>query len=327
MVVVNTHNKHPVLGSLGLLNCHRVVYPLTFGSPGGFENWTLADWCDQCHRKGGLTVWTEAAAYGDFQYGAPLADLVLGRLDALEVAPLQLYGDTGLFAYSSCLDVEPRLALVGGSGKRDNCTAVGSVRTYAQLQGGEEFTYRNWIEACRAGRTFITSGPLLTFTVNGQGPGSIVHLSEPGARVQVRAAARSLGALDWLMVTAPDSWSNDPTVSFTTVAKAKLYGPSQEGFLEEEITVPASGWLVAECGGRQRLSNLPAAAHTSRIYVQVAHQPTPVPRPRLSGPLSLMDRLLEWVDREGRFENEAQRADWISIIQAAKDELIRRQER
>src|SRR5262249_37188866 len=67
MVVVNTYNYHGregeahsdfgVLGDLSLLNCHRVVFPLRFGGlEQGVENWTLADWCDQCHRKGGLVI-------------------------------------------------------------------------------------------------------------------------------------------------------------------------------------------------------------------------------------------------------------------------------
>ncbi len=51
LVVVNTLNGHPTLGSLGLLNCHRLVFPLTFGGPTGSDDWSLAAWCDQCHRK------------------------------------------------------------------------------------------------------------------------------------------------------------------------------------------------------------------------------------------------------------------------------------
>jgi len=40
IVVVNTENFHVDLGSLGLLHCHRVVYPLTFGGPAGEDDWT-----------------------------------------------------------------------------------------------------------------------------------------------------------------------------------------------------------------------------------------------------------------------------------------------
>ena len=48
VVVVNTLNAHPVLGRLALLNCHRAVYPLSFGGPNGWDDWTLDAWSDQC---------------------------------------------------------------------------------------------------------------------------------------------------------------------------------------------------------------------------------------------------------------------------------------
>src|SRR5262245_33432058 len=60
LVAVNGFNRHPRLGSLGLLHSHRAVYPLSFGYGRSEEqqvDWTLADWCDQCHRKGGLVTW------------------------------------------------------------------------------------------------------------------------------------------------------------------------------------------------------------------------------------------------------------------------------
>src|SRR5262249_29009191 len=38
LVAVNTYNTHPVLGSLGLLNTHRAVYPLSFAGPDGADD-------------------------------------------------------------------------------------------------------------------------------------------------------------------------------------------------------------------------------------------------------------------------------------------------
>src|SRR5262249_10512673 len=73
MVVVNTLNWHEKLGQLLLLNCHRVVYPLYFGTRA--DDWTLADWCDQCHRKGGLVI---------SQGNSAFAELILGKVDAYE---------------------------------------------------------------------------------------------------------------------------------------------------------------------------------------------------------------------------------------------------
>jgi hypothetical protein len=58
-VVVNTLNAHPILGTLALLDCHRPVFPLRFGRPDHEDDWSLIDWCDQCHRKRGLVVWPD----------------------------------------------------------------------------------------------------------------------------------------------------------------------------------------------------------------------------------------------------------------------------
>ena len=172
-VAVNTQNVHPELGSLGLLHCHRIVYPLTFGGPNGKDDWTLHDWCDQCHRKKGLVVWTnpqhQTAA---FLYGEPLADLILGKVDAFEAtfwedSPFDVLAD-----YYRLLEAELVVPLIGASGKDSNGLPLGQMRTYAQLPRGQDFTYSNWIEAVRAGRTFVSNGPILNFMINGEVPAS-----------------------------------------------------------------------------------------------------------------------------------------------------------
>ena len=42
-VFVNTFNYHPAPGRLGLLNCHRAVYPLTFGHMDETDDWSLSE--------------------------------------------------------------------------------------------------------------------------------------------------------------------------------------------------------------------------------------------------------------------------------------------
>src|SRR5262249_34698588 len=131
LVVVNTHNRHPTLGSLGLLNCHRVVYPLTFGWPwlGETDNWTLADWCDQCHRKGGLVVWTETdLSVIGCDYGESLADLILGKVDAIEVTrfPWHENPNARSFDWYGLLNCGFRAPLVGASEKHSNAVPLGA---------------------------------------------------------------------------------------------------------------------------------------------------------------------------------------------------------
>src|SRR5262249_39009768 len=121
LVAVNTLNTHPVLGSLGLLNCHRLVFPLSFGGPHGREDWGLADWCDQCHRKAGLVVWTRpASANPDFPLGEPLADLILGKVDAFELDFFENSPFDSLPDWYTLLNAGLRVPLAGASGKDSN---------------------------------------------------------------------------------------------------------------------------------------------------------------------------------------------------------------
>src|SRR5439155_20307470 len=86
LVAVNTLNAHPFLGTVALLNCHRVVYPLRFGGPAGLDDWSVADWCDQCHRKPGRVVWPDLPRLTDDDpQGEALAALVLRKLGGYEV--------------------------------------------------------------------------------------------------------------------------------------------------------------------------------------------------------------------------------------------------
>jgi len=128
------------------------------------DNWTLSDWCDQCHRKGGLVVWTRTKTADvpeeiTFLAGEALADFVLGKVDAFEVAGL-IWCSWETPEWYHLLNSGLRVTFVGASDKDSNLLALGYARTYAHLAPGEPFSYANWIEAVRAGRTFVTNGPL-----------------------------------------------------------------------------------------------------------------------------------------------------------------------
>src|SRR5262249_41152081 len=56
---------------------------------------------------------------------------------------------------------------------------VGIIRTYAYL--GRNFTAAGWVEALKKGHTFLSSGPVVEFAVNGQMPGDSVRMPTGGA--------------------------------------------------------------------------------------------------------------------------------------------------
>jgi hypothetical protein len=309
LVAVNTHNVHPVLGSFGLLNSHRVVYPLTFGGPDGADDWTLADWCGQCHRKGGLVVWTRAWHESrDFPLGEPLADLVLGTVDAFEIdfyedSPFDVLAD-----WYALLNCGFRVPLVGGSGKTTNGVPLGAMRTYARLGADEELTYKGWIEAVRRGDTFVTNGPLLSFSTQRLG----------GQAVGVRAEAYSVVPFEHLELIADGQ----------VIVRAAPSGEPAAAVIESEVPVGKFGWLAARCRGSHLLPQNPAPqrvfAHTSPAYLTV-----PEDRPR-ADPAALkrfighLDRMLDWVAREARCPTEKHRAALAEVFTTARAELQRR---
>jgi hypothetical protein len=318
MVVVNTLNGHDNLGRLLLLNCHRPVYPLSFGGPDGFDDWALADWCDQCHRKGGLVVgdsYFESFYAHGYARGELLADLILGKLDALRIEDHEIPEPNGqpvLADWYDLLDCGFRVPLVAGSHKDSNRAVLGQPRTYARLQPGEELTYKAWVEAVRAGRTFVSSGPLLTFTVNDQGPGAVLNLPAGGGPVHVRASSRSQAPFACVEVI----------VNGTVVARAEAAGSPCSAHVETDVTVSEGGWLAARCHGP---CNDPqkecVAALTSPVYLQVDGRGPPVPPATVTTLAGYLDEMLAWVRDKGRFENDPQRQRLAGIFQSAKAKL------
>jgi hypothetical protein len=278
MVVVNTMNVHKALGSLLLLNCHRVVYPLSSGMGGDMGDWTLAEWCEQCHRKGGLVIADDFFYDPDtYPHGEILADVILGKIDALQMdhgienpeADSRLGQAPLLKAWYQLLDAGFRVPLTGGSDKTSNLDALGVIRTYALLHPGEPLTYKTWIEAVRAGRTFVTTGPLLTFTVNDEPPGAVLDLPATAAPVRIHAEARSLTPFERLEVLANNR----------VVASAAAAGSPAQRTVEADVSMPQGGWLVARCWGpwdddREQWRG----AQSSPVYVQVeGNRPPPDP--------------------------------------------------
>ncbi|MBY0522107.1 MAG: CehA/McbA family metallohydrolase [Gemmataceae bacterium] len=329
IVVVNTANNGAILGALDLLNAHRVVYPLSTGCrPDGIHSWTLADWCDQCHRKSGLVLWSgfgrrfsgDPDSPNDGYGGEVLADLILGKIDAVEMDWLDWQQHMQRDEWYRLLNCGFRVPLAGGSAKSTNVEALGGLRTYARLAPGQVFDYKTWIEAVRAGRTFVTNGPLLSFTLNGQDPGSELLLPAEARTVRVRAEARGIVPFERLELI----------LNGEAVAAVEASGDPCTALLEGDFEVPSSGWLAARCWGtgpafaawhpeRQH-----AAAHTSPIHVQREGKPIPPDLISLALLIERLDRMLSWVEKEARFVSDKPRRDLTETLQAARAELVRR---
>ena len=144
----------------------------------------------------------------------------------------------------------------------------GVERYYVKLDG--PFDPDAWYAAFKAGRVFVTNGPLLDFTINGQGMGSEVRVSR-GTRLDVSALAQlnpDMDRLDRLELVAHGEML--ATVSANGGDRAELH---------EVLTADESMWLAVRAFGVQEVPErgpvrrYAALAHSAPIYVIVDDQP------------------------------------------------------
>jgi hypothetical protein len=298
-VFVGTHNRHHALGNLALLNCHRIVYPLTFGPGRDKTDWSLADWCNQCHRKNGLVVWTDAFGVQSAHGGEALADLLLGRIDALEwVADCH----DRLRPWYHLLNAGFHVPLAGASAKDSNGVRLGAMRTYARLADATAYSPLAWIEAVRAGRTFVSAGPLVRFTVDGHGPGSVIDHPDDGAPLRVSVRAKGV----------------EPFSRVELVQNRDCVAGGETAIDTERPAGPG-GWLAARCWRDGRI-----VAHTSPVYVRVGGRPSPASRDAFAALDAYLLHGRHWAERFGGFTPGRPLQHVLGIFDAARQVLLAR---
>ncbi len=312
-VFVNTLNTHPVLGRLALLHCHRVVYPLTFGTLGEADDWSLGDWCGQCHRKKGLVVWADAyRPEAGLPGGEALVQGVLGRVDAFEIDGLPRQTPI-LPAWYRLLNAGVPLPLVGGSGKDSNRLPLGCVRTLTPKIGGEVPSAGEWAEQVRRGETQVTNGPVIRWTINREPAPSRLNLPAPG-RVSVRAEARSPFPFGQLELIANGH----------VVATASASTDDHSATLEAEVDAQDGMWLAVRCRSGTASAvypQTPVFAHTSATAITVNGVPRPRDAAAVQALVKQMGAVREWAETTARYAEPKFQKQLLADIAAAEARL------
>ncbi|HSS35887.1 MAG TPA: CehA/McbA family metallohydrolase, partial [Patescibacteria group bacterium] len=187
--------------------------------------------------------------------------------DAIEAQALAPgLDDPAILEWYRYLDLGYRLPIVAGTDKMSAEVPVGAVRTYTHLLTDEALTFDAWAAAVRAGRTFVTSGPILELTVDGREPGEVIQLSSPG-HLEVVARARA---------SQPMIAAVELVVGGRVVARVEAAAAATELTLNETIPVEAGTWIAARTRSDhviQSAFTTSMAAHTSPVYVEVRDRP------------------------------------------------------
>jgi hypothetical protein len=109
---------------------------------------------------------------------------------------------------------------------------IGSNRVY--VNSGKKLDYDKWIADFRAGRSFVTSGPLIFFTVDSQGPGGEIKLGAGGREMKAVVEVESITPVE----TVELLYNNK------VIETRKPEGKPLRYRFEKTVSAPASGWFA-----------------------------------------------------------------------------------
>ena len=268
IVYATQENRQHVLGHLTLLGLKKQVAPWCSDGPGEAElggnmEVTLSHWADACHEQGGTVVLPHIPNPNC----EPATLIATERVDAVEYLTNAMYGHTEYYRYLNC---GYKLPLVGGTDKMTSDVPVGVYRTYVHIPANEEFNYDNWCKYMRAGNTFLSGGPMIRLTADGQPIGSTINLPGNGGTVEVEASADSIFPIHTLQIVQAGE----------VVASTEENEGVHQLSLKANLNVDKHSWLAARCGGPNYAQAVPhhdgwrrgIIAHTSPIYIAVGSE-------------------------------------------------------
>ena len=256
-------------GHTGHIGVKQLYWPWYWGP--GYPVYGLADRSNEealqlTRKQGGVNsyvhpVTVRAPFGGTAPVGLPLelvSDAVLGDVDTIELACLWSDELGTADAWYRLLNVGIPVAPSAGTDAMVDffrTMAVGTTRVYVNVP--EPFTLGRYLDRLKAGRSFVTTGPLLRFTAGGGEPGDVILGSKP---------------IDWeLAVTSVLPFERVEIVVNGEVAWSGA-GLDKTGTRTYRGTVdaPAGGWIAARVHGGA--TNWPAMdsypfAHTAPLWI------------------------------------------------------------
>jgi hypothetical protein len=249
-------------------------------------------------------------------YALPV-DAALGTLDYLEVMGFSDHLITSEIWYR-LLNCGFRIPAGAGTDAFPNFASlrgpVGLVRTY--VRAGPRLDHDAFLQGLKRGRTFVTNAPLLTFDVDGQGPGEVLRLPAGGGTLRARVGVTSAVPLDHVEVVGRGK----------VVASVPLSGDRTTARADLSLPLEASGWLVLRAWAeRPRLPvlDLYPFASTSPVYVEVGGAPV---RSREDADYFVrwMDRVLAAARAHSDWNTPAERDAVLAQLDRARAEYVAR---
>jgi len=265
----NQEFRSTIWGHMTFANLSQLVEPIFTGFKDTTNPWdipTNADLAGRTRAQGGVASYTHPANSMDDPYrtaysgkGIPV-DVALERIDTLDVMGFGYAASVPLwYRVLNCGFRVPAAAGTDCFLNRINSSPPGWGRCYVRLSNGLD--YKAWIDGQRAGRSFISNGPMLELAVGDSAPGDTIKLSTPRA-VRIRVRGWSQAPLEKLELIH----------NGRVVANGQLSADKLELTLNQELHLDRTGWVAARVSGPPApdFAFGPQQAHANPVYVELA---------------------------------------------------------
>ncbi len=251
-------------------------------------------------------VWR--AEFGYAAFGEPAAEYMKVERDRRGFTEAG-WIDYGFQNYYALLNCGFRLRPTAGTASGVHPVPLGFGRAYVHCEGG--FGYDAWVKGLDAGRSFVTTGPMLLVRINGQPPGHTFRPEGAGPH-EFRVAGEALGPVPLKRI---EIVVNGEVVRRVSPTNRETKAGGYESPIDETVKLAGSGWLAVRCfedrpGGRVRF------AHGAPTHVEVAGSPL---RPRRAEAEFLARRVEEQIERSRAVLPEAALAEYREALRAYKE--------
>lgn len=175
----------------------------------------------------------------------------------------------GFENYYTLLNCGFRLQPTAGTASGVHPVPLGHSRVYVHV---DRFTGQSWIDGLKAGRSFVTTGPMLFAKVNGQHPGHVFNQKQRKAQeYKIEIEAISDRELDRIEIVRHGQIQQ-------TLRPGREYKGTRtaDGAFRVEVSASVfledSSWIAVRCIQRQEDRRI-RFAHTAPWHIEVGDQP------------------------------------------------------
>ena len=205
----------------------------------GFHQWTreaVADWMQLEENEQGFTEWG--------------------------------WVDFGFKTYYALLNCGYRLRITAGTASGVHPVQLGFGRVYVHLPQG--FRYDRWVAGLDAGRSFVSTGPMLEITFDGHDPGHTFQRDQTrSTTVRVQGTAHSRRPLERLEIVV-----NGQVTEQLPRANAVTSHGGFENRVDTGVVLDGSSWLAVRCF-EQHPQRRVRFAHTNPVHIDIRGRPLP----------------------------------------------------